>query len=335
MEIIVNERKLDFTLEKEENVGEVIRGLEKYVQEHGNIIVSVYVDNEEVRLECDSEPCTLDVNEVKKIEIQTSLPLECALNTLLTMGEYVTAVLNEYLDTDLIKTYGSIMEGIKLIREGALDVLRSLDVKAMSVLYEDASLADTLLALSSFIEEYDRKYIDEEGASRLRVLLINFRAFIPKIFQWAMIKNFHTVSLDEPKVLAYLHPVIEDLHRLCTVSSGTFGKIGTHLQLGEDKKALEGLFYLTELLEEIVAVFAFVKKADLEGTENVLKKGGGADKVFHKLGAHLTDVEKAFRDGDMISVGDILEYEALPLFDALVDIVEKIHKIVESRSFFY
>ena len=51
MEIIVNERKLDFTLEKEENVGEVIRGLEKYVQEHGNIIVSVYVDNEEVRLE--------------------------------------------------------------------------------------------------------------------------------------------------------------------------------------------------------------------------------------------------------------------------------------------
>jgi hypothetical protein len=331
MEILINERKLDFTLEEEQNVGEVIRGLEKYVQENGNIIVSIYVDDEKVRLDCDSTPCTQDLNAVKKIEIKTSSLLECALNTLLTIGEYVTTILNEYLAADLIKKYDSIMEGMKLIREGLLDVLRSLDVKAMSVLHEDASFADTLLTLSSFVEEYDRKYIDAEGAARLRSLLKNVLAFIPKVFQWAMIKNFRNVSSDESKVFVYLQPVIEDLHRLCTISSGTFEKIGTHLQLGEDKKALQDLFYITELLEEIVAVFIFVKKIAPPGAEKILKEGGGAEEVFHELSVHLKEVETAFRDGDMISVGDVLEYEARPLFDTLVDVVEKIHKIVESR----
>jgi len=331
MEILINERKLDFTLEKEENVGEVIRGLEKYVQKNGNIIVSVFVDDAEVRLDCDSEPFTSDVNEVKKIEIKTSSFLECALNTLLTMGEYITTILNEYLGADLIKKYDSIMEGMKLIREGLIDVLQSLDVNAISVLRGDASLADTLLTLSSFVEEYDRKYVDAEGAARLESLLKNILAFIPKVFGWAMVKNFHNVSFDEPKVFVYLHPVIEDLHRLCTTSSGKFEKIGTHLQLGEDKKALSDLFYITELLEEIVAVFTFVKKTAPAGTENVLKEGGGAEKVFHELSAHLREVETAFRDGDMISVGDILEYEARPLFDTLAEVVEKIHKIVERR----
>ncbi len=328
MEILINEQKLDFTLEKEKTVGDLIQGLEKYVQENGNIIVSIYVDDAEVRLDCDSEPCSRDLSSVGKINVHTSSTLECALTTLLTMGDYVTAILNECLDADLIKNYDSIMEGMKLVREGLLDVLRSLNVKAVSVMYGDAPFADSLLTLSDFIEEYDRKYIDAEGASRLSNLLKNIIAFIPKIFGWAVVKNIHSFAVDEQKVFTYLRPVVEDLHKLCTVSSEKFKKIGTNLQLGEDKKAIQDLFTIIELLEDIIAVVTFVKNTSPAGAENILKEEGGVEEVFHELSVHLKEVEAAFRDGDMISVGDILEYEARPLFDRIAGAVEKIHKIV-------
>jgi molecular chaperone GrpE (heat shock protein) len=328
MEILINEQKLDFTLEKEENVGEVIQGLEKYVEENGNIIVSIYVDDAEVSPDCDTEPFSRDLNSVKEIKVRTSSTLECAFTTLLTIGDYITAILNERLGADLIKNYDSIMEGMKLVREGLLDVLRSLNVKAMSVMHEEAPFADTLLTLSAFVEEYDRKYIDAEGASRLSTTLKNIIAFIPKIFGWAVVKNIHIFVVDEQKIFTYLRPVVADLHRLCTLSSDKFEKIGTNLQLGEDKNAMQDLFTITELLEDIIAVVTFVKNTSPAGVENILKEEGGVEEVFHELGVHLKEVESAFRDGDMISVGDILEYEARPLFDRLVGAVEKIYKIV-------
>ena len=321
MEILINNEKLDFKLEKEKNVGDIIKGLENCVLENGNVIESISLDNRIIPYDYSSFEFRENISEVNELKIITSNQIELAVNTMVTVGEYINKLLDEYIRIDSLKYYDAILEGLKLIYEGTLDSLRILKIKSMVVVEKEGrTFADILLEMGNLILKYEKKYIDADGIKILKPLLESLLYTIPKVFKWAVVKNYSMFStLEKTRIISYLKMIFADLYIICSSSVNKFEDIGRNLQLGEDRNALNDLFYLTELLDEVISVLRITKLL-----LPMLSSDDNCDGLFQEMTNQLKDIERAFKDGDMITVGDILEYEVRPLFEKLLDLLKKL-----------
>ena len=123
----------------------------------------------------------------------------------------------------------------------------------------------------SFIKLYEKQYPDSEGINRLKGLLDKILNFIPEIYKWAVIRNYSAVQGPvKDKAGIYLKEIVRDLQTICSSSIDRFEEIGKNLQIGEDRKALNDLYYLMELMDEVILVLRItgeIYKVDLE-TQN-------------------------------------------------------------------
>ena len=173
-------------------------------------------------------------------------------------------------------------------------------------------------------------------------------SLIPRIFEWAVVKNHQLFSpYQKSRMRACLKTAYTDVCEQCEGSADTFGDIGRFFQIGEDYNAVTALHSLIELLEETVSLVVVTR--DLIGQEPGGMYGdpkfGDPGKIdiaecdsdiaelfqedfFDGLTRKLQEIERAFRDGDMISVGDVLEFEVKPFFEMLTARLKKIKDLI-------
>jgi hypothetical protein len=53
------------------------------------------------------------------------------------------------------------------------------------------------------------------------------------------------------------------------------------------------------------------------------------DDLFEKFSAGLKKIEDSFRSEDLITVGDMLEYEIKPLFQAMIDLLRRVGVFIQ------
>jgi hypothetical protein len=330
MEILINDEKIDFKLEAEKNLGEIVRGLEEWVLKNGHVIESISVDNRVIPVDFNSSEFKSEISAIKELKVVVSDHVKLALKTFLTVGEYINKVLRDYTGPDSIKHYDSLLEGLNLVYNGIMNSLKILRIRAIAVVNDDSSVLDeALLEMNEFIRVYEKKYPDAEGIARLKILLKKMLDFLPEIYKWAVIKNYSSVQKQEKvKVSAYLKDIFHDLQSLIMHSIHRFAEIGKNLQIGEDRKALNDLFYLMELLDEVISllkitdeIYSISQKLEKD-SENFIEV------LFHKMTGCLKEVENAFENADMITVGDILEYEIKPIVERFPDLFRKIDEFI-------
>jgi len=315
--LLINNEKINYTLENEENVGDVVRNVESSIVTAGNVIESIALDDREIPLDYTSNEFQRRLADIRVMRIITSSQTELAFHTLVTVSEYINTILDEHLKADFLRSHEIIIEGLKLIYEGTLNSLSMLKIKSIVVLDpEGNALSDVLAQICEFIGEYEKRYLDDEGVKNLSCVLRNFLNLIPKIFKWAVVKNQSSfVSIEKSRMDSYLGTIYSDLHMLCKSSIEKFEETGRLLQIGEDLKALNMLYFLIELLDEIIYITAITTRDKF----NLFH-----EELFGSLAERLKEIENAFKNGDMITVGDELEYEVKPLVEDLTEQLEKI-----------
>ena len=170
MEILINDESLDFTLEKEKNLGDIIKGLEECVLKNGNVIESITVDNRIVPFDYGSADFHENISRINQLRIIIQPQVELAVNTLITVGEYINKIRDEITKQECVKCHEVILEGLKLIQEGIVDSLRILHIKSMFVIKEkDRTLADILVVFNKLIVKYEKQYLDEEAKKSLEI----------------------------------------------------------------------------------------------------------------------------------------------------------------------
>ncbi len=376
MDILINDEKLDFALEKERNIGDVVKNVEDCLVQGGNVIESILVDDRAIPFDYTSDEFRRNLSEVKILRIITSNQAELAFRTIVTVGEYISKILDEYLSEDFLQFHDDVIEGLNLIYEGIIGSMKILKIKYSVVIGADGrSIEHTLSKLKGLIIKYEKQYLDEEGIGILDVILKNLLQTTPTIFKWAVIKNYSMFSsIERNRLIAYLKTIYSDLYTVCLRSVKKFEAIGSNLQLGEDLNALHDLFFLADLIEEIISIFAVTNNI-LGGTFGSLftpsnfrppdesspdshppdfsqpdfsqpefsqpdfstpdshppdfsPPGFLSDQLFHSLSCKLKEVEKAFKERDMITVGDVLEYDVKPLFESIMGRLEKINDLL-------
>jgi len=326
MEIYFNEEKLDFKLEDEKNLGDILRGLENWVSENKGVIQKVLVNKKSIPLENESYVFERDISSIEEIEVFSSTHTELAVETITTLGEYILMILNEYMKEESIKSYDSIMEGLKLIHEGTTGCLRVLGIKDLVVINNKGkSLRDILLEIDQFILMYEKRYIDSNGMVTLEALLNQLLHSIPKLLKWTAVKN---KGIDKIHESSFIKELFEDIHTICSGSLDKFAQIGRDLQIGNDLQAMNNLCYLTEILDEVIILLKIAQdifKIDFKQLTGLRKN---IDDLFQNITSRLKEVEDAFKEGDMVTVGDVMEYEVEPLFESMVGVIGKINNFL-------
>ena len=326
MEILINDERLDFTLEKEKNLGDIIKGLEECVLKNGNVIESITVDNRIIPFDYSSADFHKNISTINQLKIITQSQTELAVNTLITVGEYINKIKDEYSKQECIECHEVILEGLKLIQEGIVDSLRMLHIKSMFIIKEGGrTLADILMMLNKLIVKYEKQYLDDQGIRSLTALLNEVIYILPRVFHWAVIKNHETFKdVERLSAISYLKIIFTDLLFICSQSVNKFDDIGKNLQLGEDRLAFNDLYYLTELFDEIIIILNFGKNTESFDRILTLHQKDEFERLFRQIMDRLKKTEQVFKDGDMITLGDVFEYEIKPLFENLLLFMGKI-----------
>lgn len=102
---------------------------------------------------------------------------------------------------------------------------------------------------------------------------------------------------------------LESTFKTLKLLNPRLSEVSVLLQTGKDREAMEIVINLTELMNKIFRLLAMVTTDTIE-TE--------------KLNSVLSELAEAFQTGDSVLIGDLLEYEIIPLLEQLESTIEKI-----------
>ena len=331
MRILVNRKNIDFTLENEKKLGDIIRDLEKWITQNDNVIRSVKINNKDFDLENFNNDNSMKIEDVNKVEILTSNKIELAFDTLRTINDYSISILNVFDSSidEIIKNNDEIMEGLALILEGIRLSLKILNINpAVIITSKEEKLEIVLMELTRIKNEYERKYLDNNAVDDLKNLLNNMKEYVIKIYKWGVVKNYRKVKNETFKVVPFIDEILKDLLLVCRDAEKKFEEIGTSIQIGDDLKAFNGIYYLSGILNEVIEVFKVIKGSIFKNGKDILEILE-TERIFGDITNDLRRIEESFHNEDLVNLADVMEYELKPQFGKLVDIINKINDFIK------
>jgi len=330
MEIIINDEKVEYTIENEKCLGDVLKSIEGWVAENGGVIHTVSVDETEIEVGQPAEQLNKNISSISRLSLQTSSRFDHALSAIATVSVYIDRIVGDYLKSKDIDDYELILEGINLIFEGVHCSLNTLHVRPMLVINERGkSLGDILLNLKTLIVLYEKQYVDSDDRQHLKEVLTELQQLLPKMVNWALLKN----SLNDVEVkgleVSFLKTALSDLESIAKKTIDKFERIGENLQVGRDGEALNDLLYVTEIMDEIIFVLQFFMTAYSMDIPVLSKSDLSMDELFEKFSTGLKEIEDSFRSQDLITVGDMFEYEIKPLFEEMINLIRRVGVFIQ------
>ena len=336
MKILVNEKSIDFTLENESKLGDVIRNLEKWIAQNDNVIRSVRVNNKDLNLEnfnndVNDNESNMKIEEIKTVEIVTSNKIDLAFDAMSTIDEFRNNILRIFETgiEEIIKRNDEVLEGIGLIIEALQLSLKILNINAEVVINSrNERLENILSELNKIKKEYERKYLDEKAVESISSVMNRMDEYIVKIYKWGIVKNYPKLKLDTTGEIPFIAEILKDIFSVCKDTEKKFEDIGTNIQVGEDLKAYQGIYSLVGIINEIIDLFKVIK-GEIYINDKDLLENFGIEGIFGKITKYLKEVEESFYNEDLITIADVIEYELKPLFKKLTESIKEIGIFIE------
>jgi hypothetical protein len=326
MDILINGEKIQYQLEGEENLTQVIHGVESWLAGNRRIISSLSVDSRQIAMDQMKE---LDrhISSVARVEIHTEPAVQLAASSLETVEQYVRYLSEELLSGDPVANHDQILEGLGMISEALEKSLQVLGVNACVVLEDteaygsadrpSVSMQELMDELKREIQALNERYITDQAAGRIRSLLHRLTFIMPKVLRWAVLRE--TIASGEVPDRKFLSTALRDLAGAARSRSLLFEEIGENLQVGRDLEAFNALTSLLSFLDELVSLLSiFVPVLKPETCES------GLQGKFDHIKKILARVEGAMLSSDLVTVGDLLEYELSAGYGRVVDCLEEL-----------
>ncbi len=294
MEIKIDRQTIDFSLEKETTVGEVISGIEQWLSTTGLFISMIKVNREELQLEDRGDWQRTPLERVKEIDVSTETQFEQQYEALDTVSHYFNAFYNALKN----KQYNAARE---LHEESGpvIDYLSSL----LGVQKEDSatplSQFQQLIASSGIPDGVIKK---EENAQQLMqytgALIILIRERMNEIaFPVEELRNLM-------KLLVKTNEEIKDVSLL--------------LQTGKDREAMDLVVRFTELSQKLLRIIHILDISALA------VDGRSLQEFYQELNGFFQELHEAFELDDSVLIGDVFEYEIAPRIEKLIACMEGI-----------
>ncbi len=300
MDIYINDQKIDFKLENEELVHEVVSGLRDWTKSEGYQISNILIDEEPYASE-NTDAGNIPIRTVSCLRVEAKSRFDIHQDNLQLLYQYVSLFLKsiEGVNAPLIKD-------LKLQAPSAARLLAEF-------LEEQPDSSETISSsLLSNILGLDENNMDS-APELLQVLTGQLGAL-------KLILNERISELSNP--LGELSKTISALK----MSQQEFNEISVLLQTGKDKEALGSIIKFSELSQKALRLYPLLENGGYSDISNLEIDGRNITAYYDDLNEILTELIEAFTANDYVLIGDLLEYEVSPRLEVLLSVLDSILK---------
>ena len=291
MEIKINEEKINYELENEKSLGEIINVIQNWIYGSGFVIASVTLDNREVKIDEKSDWQNISIEDIRTLSIKINHVSELRAANLKTVSRYLGMLSKAIISSDK-KMYRELLTGFPFMLESLASnyilnkntdslgkVIRETPVDDMMNLHEDKKKQITQL-LSRIID-------NTEDA-------------------------LHEIQYPEEA----LRSITDKLH----TSAEEISEVSVLLQSGKDKQAMDYVVKFSDLTQRFFRIITALGDLGKIQLNSIKIQGKKSSEFYHELNDILNQLLDAFHVQDSVLIGDLLEYEIAPRMEILMEL---------------
>lgn len=302
MLLYINDENVDFSLEQEKTLAEVILSLEGWLAKQKLLISTIRVNDE--------------AYDKKKLEKSAALPIDKISELRLTACDFMEYERFEL--SRLAEYFTALQQAARTANQTALPAL--LDqlaerITALTILFPAANGGPTTETQA----EIDKLFTgttagmialwDAPTKTKAAKFCENLLEHISQ-----RLKEYEHLDKSSENLL---HETINKLRE--TVLQ--LGEVSILLQTGKDSQAMQTIITFSEMTQ----LFLKIAAGYFTGRQGAAVTADGAsfENYSTALNTHLKELIEAFQKKDFILIGDLCEYEIAPKITVLIDFVEK------------
>lgn len=330
MEIYINNEKLEFQLEDEKNLKQVIEAINDWLFQQGKIIDQIVI-NEKVYNE---EIEQLENTPVEKVEVLRLTVIDIDIlvrNSLAEIQSYLSAMLDVIKSKEEfgIEEINKIIDGVKWVVKilGKCNRLYKYSSNFKNKEFNYNTEIEALEKLSDILEKCTRKeqiYKSIEILkNELMISLEKWITYIDKLIDFSV--GFKKgIAVSREKVAKQIYNIITkvpDMLKLIQVTT-------VDLQSGAEKEAMKNIQVIIGTLESIVALLQVVKTTFSLDYNNIYFDNKSIEEFNKELKEILNEMVGAMENRDTVLIADLIEYELSPRLEKYIEILKLVAKEV-------
>lgn len=300
MKISINEQSIDFTLENEQNLGEVMEGIHSWLGDSSYQVFSIDFDGTTVvpGSEATESWKEKSIDQIKKLDITVLSATEQYGQDLHTLHQYLSL-----LQRALSAGNRELIEDLK---NELPYIINNID-RVMGTENEYGRVLDKLVD-GSGLREGELKPTVQQLQNYLHNLLIILQSRINEVTQ----------------PLTELRSTAESLKALIP----QLMDVSVFLQTGKDKQAMDSIIEFTEISEKLIRLYRILQSQGIADVSSTQIEGQDFNSFYNELNEIFHELEDAFNSRDSVLIGDLLEYEIAPRTERLMEFILTIEKKV-------
>ncbi len=304
MNITINEQAIDYTLENERNLGEVLAGIREWLGNSGYKVSSIEYDGTTVipGEEDDKKWRETSVEQINNLDITILSATEQYGQDLFTIHQYLS-LLQRAISAEN-------HELIKDLKSELPYIVNNIDA-VMGSNNEYGRVLEKLVEESGIFEE-ELKPTVQQLNSYLQNLLILLQSRLSEVTQ----------------PLTELRATAESLRTLVP----QLMDVSVNLQTGKDKAAMDSVIEFTEISEKLIRLYRILQNLGIADISHTQIEGQDFKSFYAELNDIFHELEDAFNSRDSVLIGDLLEYEIAPRTERLMEFILNFEQSPESSA---
>lgn len=309
MDIYIMGRKVDYKIENEKTIKDIIESLSEIIGSYGHSITELRVDGKEFTVD-DPVLANIDVANVNNLEIETASFFEISSSLIYSLVPYVQ-VLRNHVKNNSIDFYM-----FDQAKSWISDVLTT-SLNMLFIFSKKSDLVEKRNELVKYILKFSYNDLNDE---KMR------KEFMNKLDDLESFLKMLTSVLDkvsESGNIFFDTTIDNDLSELLRLVDD----IPIKLQLGKDKEALEEIREFSDLFINLVNFLDFSISSCGPMYDDIIE--GFDFNKFEKVNEIIELIIGSISSKDFVSASDLITYELKPLIEGIVNSIS----LIRSRIF--
>jgi len=296
VDIRINDQNLDFTIEKNETLGDVVKDIEAWLDGSDLVLYSVKHEDQDLLSQPYEQWAKTPHSEVGTLNVMVKHTRELTVLNLQTILEYLD-LLKQAAAAGKEELLGELFSGFPALMESARKHFPNPDttLQALIALFLHAD-AEEVLGWPEEKMQQAVKLIDLVSGN----------------------VSFRLQELQDPR--AALETLSGDL-KICIEE---ISEISILLQTGKDRQAMDTMVRFSELSQSLVRLVASVLTNSTDPEKQVTVGGMGLQDFYRDLNGILAELLEAFHANDSVLIGDLMEYEVAPRLEQLRTFLQEV-----------
>lgn len=294
LQITINNEKIDFTLEKETNLFEVLESLRGWLESEGFVMTSARTDERDLDHLTEEDLKKMPLGPVGTLRIGAQSAIEREYRDLSAIDEFFR-VLKAALSAGQPDTVKQLMQEYHHLQGGLDGVLERNSIAADDI---TAATLDAIVGESGLAES---GVLEDERRERLFAFVEALRTAVGSRMR----------EIEDPG--RELAVAADDLRR----SIEQLSDVSIMLQTGRDQEAMEAIVRFAELSGKIIRLYPLLRRVGGLDFNSVVVEGVSFPEFYADFNTILGELIDAFTAEDSVLIGDLLEYEIAPRLEKL------------------